>query len=101
MLTLNDIINVSFRKSRLSGYNTEDVDNFIDQVKESYDELQKKNIELKEEMEKQNAEKEQLLKKLEVLAGKIEDYRQEEDEIKNALVSAQKLGDASIREARN
>ena len=101
MLTLNDIINVSFRKSRLSGYNTEDVDNFIDQVKESYDELQKKNIELKEEMEKQNAEKEQLLKKLEVLAGKIEDYRQEEDEIKNALVSAQKLGDASIREARH
>ena len=101
MLTLNDIINVSFRKSRLSGYNTEDVDNFIDQVKESYDELQKKNIELKEEVEKQNAEKEQLLKKLEVLAGKIEDYRQEEDEIKNALVSAQKLGDASIREARH
>lgn len=101
MLTLNDIINVSFRKSRLSGYNTEDVDNFIDQVKESYDELMKKNIELKEEMEKQNAEKEQLLKKLEVLAGKIEDYRQEEDEIKNALVSAQKLGDASIREARH
>ena len=101
MLTLNDIINVSFRKSRFSGYNTEDVDNFIDQVKESYDELLKKNIELKEEMEKQNAEKEQLLKKLEVLAGKIEDYRQEEDEIKNALVSAQKLGDASIREARH
>lgn len=101
MLTLNDIINVSFRKSRFSGYNTEDVDNFIDQVKESYDELLKKNIELKEEMEKQNAEKEQLLKKLDVLAGKIEDYRQEEDEIKNALVSAQKLGDASIREARH
>ena len=74
-----------FGKSRFSGYNTEDVDNFIDQVKESYDELLKKNIELKEEMEKQNAEKEQLLKKLEVLAGKIEDYRQEEDEIKMPL----------------
>ena len=55
MLTLNDIINVSFRKSRLSGYNTEDVDNFIDQVKESYDELMKKNIELKEEMEKRGS----------------------------------------------
>lgn len=101
MLTLNDIINVSFRKSRFSGYNTEDVDNFIDQVKESYDEMLKKNIELTEEMERQNAEKEQLLKKLDILAGKIEDYRQEEDEIKNALVSAQKLGDASIREARH
>lgn len=101
MLTLNDIINVSFRKSRFSGYNTEDVDHFLDQVKESYDELLKKNIDLKEEMEKQNEEKEQLLKKLEVLAGRIEAYRQEEDEIKNALVSAQKLGDASVREARH
>lgn len=101
MLTLNDIINVSFRKSRFSGYNTEDVDHFIDQVKEAYDELIKKNIGQTEEMEKQAAEKEQLLKKLDVLAGKIEDYRREEDEIKNALVSAQKLGDASIREARH
>ncbi|HIU32000.1 MAG TPA: DivIVA domain-containing protein, partial [Candidatus Caccousia avistercoris] len=36
-----------------------------------------------------------------ILAEKIEDYRSEEDEIKNALVSAQKLGDASVREARH
>ena len=34
MLTLNDIINVSFRKSNFSGYRTEDVDEFIDEVKE-------------------------------------------------------------------
>ena len=53
MLTLNDIINVSFRKSRLSGYNTEDVDNFIDQVKASYDELMKKSAIYREVYESQ------------------------------------------------
>jgi len=101
MLTLNDIINASFRKSNFSGYRTEDVDNFIDQVKDSYDLLIKKNVEQKEANESLVADMGQLQKKLEVLAGKIEEYRTEEDEIKNALVSAQKLGDASVREARH
>lgn len=101
MLTLNDIINASFRKSNFSGYRTEDVDNFIDEVKDSYDALIKKNVEQKEANESLTEEISQLQKKLEVLAGKIEEYRNEEDEIKNALVSAQKLGDASIREARH
>ena len=45
MLTLNDIINVSFRKANFSGYRPEDVDNFIDRVKESYEALIKKGVE--------------------------------------------------------
>ena len=101
MLTLNDIINVNFRKMKFSGYNTEDVDAFIDQVESSYDALIKKSIEQKEKNEALAAENAELLKKLEVLADRIEEYRKEEDQIKSALVSAQKLGDASIREARH
>jgi cell division initiation protein len=101
MLTLNDIINASFRKSNFSGYRTEDVDNFLDEVKDSYDLLIKKNVEQKEANESLTEQNNQLQKKLEVLAAKIEEYRTEEDEIKNALVSAQKLGDASVREARH
>ncbi|MDF2632388.1 MAG: DivIVA protein [Caproiciproducens sp.] len=101
MLSMNDIINASFRKSGFSGYRTDDVDQFIDQVKESYDVLIKKGIEQKEEYEKLKSENDQLLEKLKILAAKVEDYRVEEDEIKNALVSAQKLGDASIRESRH
>lgn len=101
MLSLNDVINASFRKSGFSGYRTDDVDQFIDEVKESYDMLIKKNIEQKEEYEKLKKENEQLLDKLKILADKIEDYRAEEEDIKNALVSAQKLGDASIRESRH
>jgi cell division initiation protein len=101
MLSMNDIINASFRKSGFSGYRTDDVDQFIDQVKESYDVLIKKGIDQKEEYEKLKSENDQLLEKLKILAAKVENYRVEEDEIKNALVSAQKLGDASIRESRH
>ena len=82
MLTLNDIINVSFRKSNFSGYRTEDVDVFIDQVKDSYDQLLKKTMEQTEAYETLANEKKELEKKLSVLAEKIEDYRQEESEIK-------------------
>lgn len=101
MLTLNDIINVSFRKANFSGYRPEDVDNFIDRVKESYEALIKKGVEQKEELDRAQKENEQLQKKVELLQQKVEEYRNEEDEIKNALVSAQKLGEASVREARH
>lgn len=101
MLTLNDIINASFRKSSFSGYRPEDVDAFLDLVKESYEQLIKKNIEQKDTITSLKAENEQMVKKIEVLAERVENYRGEEDEIKNALISAQKLGDASIREARH
>lgn len=101
MLSLNDITNVSFRKAGFSGYRPEDVDAFIDQVRDTVEELTQKSLAQREEMERIEEEKRQMQKKIELLAGKIEDYRSEEDEIKNALVSAQKLGDASIREARH
>ena len=101
MLSMNDIINASFRKSGFSGYRTDDVDQFIDQVKESYDALIKKDLEQKESFERLKSENDQLVEKIKILAAKVEDYRVEEDEIKNALVSAQKLGDASIRESRH
>lgn len=102
MLTLNDIINANFRKSGFSsGYKPEDVDAFLDKVKESYEQLLKTNIQQKETIASLEAENEQLVKKLDVLAQRVESYREDEDVIKNALISAQKLGEASIREARH
>ena len=101
MLTLNDIINVSFRKSNFSGYKPEDVDAFLDLVKESYEQLIKKNMEQKEAIIRLQKENDEMVKKIEVLAQSVESYREEEDGIKNALLSAQKLGDASVREARH
>ena len=101
MLSLNDITNVSFRKAGFSGYRTDDVDTFIDQVRDTVEELIQKNQALRDEVAKEKEQNSQMQKKVEILAAKIEEYRSEEDEIKNALVSAQKLGDASIREARH
>ena len=101
MLTLNDIINASFRKSGFSGYRTEDVDGFIDRVRESYDELLKRGTQQDEEIDKLKAENQQMTEKVKILADKVEEYRSQEDEIKNALISAQKLGDSSVREARH
>lgn len=101
MLTLNDIINVSFRKSNFSGYRSEDVDDFIDEVKDSYDLLIKKNMEQKETNDILLAENTRLKKQNEELSAHIESYQKDEDEIKNALISAQKLSEASIREARH
>lgn len=104
MLSLNDIINVSFRKvGALSGkgYNADDVDNFIERVRESYEELSKKTIDQGEKIEKLETEKRKSDEKIKILAEKAEEYRAQEDEIKDALISAQKLGDASVREARH
>ena len=85
MLTINDIINASFNKSNFGGYKTEDVDIFIDEVKESYELLIKKNIEQKEANESLAEENRKLAKKIDLLAKKVEEYREEENEIKNAL----------------
>lgn len=101
MLTLNDIINASFRKSGFSGYRTEDVDGFLDRVRESYDELLKRGTQQDEEIDKLKSENQQMTEKVKILADKVEEFRAQEDEIKNALISAQKLGDSSVREARH
>jgi len=87
MLTLNEIRNVNFRKANFGGYRAEDVEAFIDEVQLSYDTLLRENAEL--------------VKKLEVLAAKLEEYQNEEDSIRNALMNAQKVGDASLRDAKH
>ncbi|MBQ6569007.1 MAG: DivIVA domain-containing protein [Clostridia bacterium] len=87
MLSLNEIRNVHFRKSNFNGYKSEDVEAFIDEVQESYDQLLRENAELQ--------------KRVDVLAGKLDEYQHEEDGIRSALINAQKLGDASLRDAKH
>lgn len=107
MLSIKDIQEVSFRKSNFSGYNSDDVDQFIDEVLETVTALAKENTEAKtrttdngsrvSELAAKNAE---LQEKLSILAEKIEAYRADEDGIKDAILSAQRLGNASLREAK-
>ncbi len=52
-----------------------------------------------EAIEQSEAEKEGLYHKLEVLAAKIEEYRAEEDSIKTALITAQKMADRIKKES--
>lgn len=85
MLTPNQIKNHTFQYTR-GGYKASDVDTYLDEITQSY-----------EQMFKENGE---LLSKLELLAKKLEEYREDEDKIKLALITAQKAADSITTEAR-
>ena len=87
MLTIDEIKEISFRRAGKNGYNAADVDEFIDDV-----------VAL---VEQQNAERSDLIRKLDILAKKIEQYRQDEETVRNALITSQKLSDSTIKEAQN
>ena len=84
MLTLDQIKNVTFTKVR-GGYASNEVDDFIDQCVDTVAGL----------IEERNTSN----KKLEVLADKLVEYRNEEDSIRSVLVNAQRLADSTVREA--
>lgn len=85
MLTAGDIAAKRFEKS-IGGYRVEEVDSFIRQMSEEFGRL--------------THEKEDLEHKLEVLAEKLIEYREDEESLRTALLGAQKLGDSVIRESR-
>lgn len=87
MVTPNELRNVTFGKSAMGGYKVSDVDEFLDTLTVEYEKLYNENIEL--------------MKKMEVLAGKIEEYKSNEDNINAALLSAQKTGDSILRECKH
>lgn len=87
MLTIDEIKNVSFRKASFSGgYRAEDVDEFIDEVIASFEQLKK--------------EKTNLVHKIDRLATRLEEYRADEETVRNALLTSQKMSDACIKEAK-
>ena len=87
MLTIEEIKNIAFRKAGMGGYRPADVDEFIDDVIET--------------IEKMKAEKADLLKKMDILATKIEQYRDDEETVRNALLSSQKIADQALKEAND
>ena len=64
MISIEDAKNVEFKKS-VRGYNAEDVNNFVDEVVAT--------------LEQNKKEKVELVKKLDILAKRIEQYRQDEE----------------------
>lgn len=85
MISSQEIRTVTFDKA-MRGYRTEDVDAFLQQVAQ--------------EMEQLQAEKEDKEKKLYILAQKVEEYRKDEDNLKTALLNAQRMGENVIKEAK-
>ena len=115
MLTVKEINEVSFGKAGFSGYKPEDVDNFIDEVAASFEQLEKerdaaqsqlqelaqKNAALQAKAEDLGAKNADLQKKLSILAQKIESYREDEDGIKEAIISAQRMGKQEVQQAKD
>lgn len=86
MLTPDKIREKSFQTTGRGSYRAEDVDNFLSEVTASY-----------EQMFKENGD---LIKKITLLAKKIEEYRADEESLKMALLNAQKLADKIVAEAK-
>lgn len=76
MLSPVDIQNKEFKKAKMGGYNIAEVNEFLDEVLEGYQQLTKENYELKD--------------KLNMLNENIQYYRTMEATIQNALVLAEK-----------
>jgi DivIVA domain-containing protein len=70
----------------LRGYKTEEVEEFRKEISINFSRLQKENEELE--------------KKLGVLADKIREYREDEDTLKDALLGAQRQGNALIADSK-
>lgn len=85
MISAQEIRTVTFDKT-MRGYRAEDVDAFLQQVAQDM-----------EQLAADNADKE---KKLYILAEKVEEYRRDEDNLKTALLNAQRMGENVIREAK-
>ncbi len=86
MYTANDIRNVEFTKN-MGGYKINEVEAFVDSCADTVEAL--------------TSEKEELNKKLAILADKLVEYRRDEDSIRSALLSAQRMGDSVVREAND
>lgn len=85
MKTPQEIEQISFGKATFGGYNMDDVDAFLEPMIEDYITLYKENGLLKSKMK--------------VLVSKLEEYRNSEDNMKDAIVNAQKTCDMMVKDA--
>ena len=87
MFTPQQIEEVFFRDASFNGYNKRDVDQFLEPLTEDYITLYKENALLKSKMR--------------ILVSKLEEYRNTEASMKDAIVNAQKTCDLMVKEAES
>ena len=85
MISANDLREVKFQHED-DGFNIAEVESVIEQASDTIAAYEKENKEL--------------YRKLEALASKIEEYRRDEDSIKSALITAQKMSDTIEADAK-
>lgn len=86
MLTPTNIKNHHFQNLGRGFYKTSEVDDYMHEVYTSYSLVFRENKEL--------------IRKLNILASKIEEYRDDEENIKNAIINARHMASKLIDEAR-
>ncbi len=98
-MTSEDIRNVTFEQVK-KGYRVEDVDDFLQQVARTMDELGAAHnaavAERDQAVETASASESKMM----ILAEKVEEYRGQEDTLKNALINAQRMGETVVHEAK-
>ena len=85
MLTPQEVSERAFQKTRFSGYNMDQVDEFLDILTGDYSALYNENAVLKNKMK--------------VLVDKVEEYRATEEAMRKALLAAQRMADDLVKEA--
>lgn len=85
-MTGKEIMQEEFEKSGMRGYRADQVDAFLQKVADQVD--------------SQAREISDLTYKIQILAEKIEEYKADEGNIRDALLSAQKLGASIVNEAK-
>lgn len=86
MMNPNDIAGKRFEKGMGRTYRSDEVDKFLTQVADDMNDL--------------IADKRESDQKLQVLASKVEEYKNDEESMRSALLGAQKLGDSVVRNSR-
>lgn len=87
MFTPQQIEEISFKKATFGGYDMQAVDEFLEPLTQDYITLYKENALLKSKMR--------------VLVGKLEEYRENEAAMKEAMAEAQRTCDRMVREAES
>ena len=85
MITPQEIEQISFSRATFGGYDIHSVDAFLEPLTDDYITLYKENALLKSKMK--------------VLVSKLEEYRNNEASMKDAIVNAQKTCDMMVKEA--
>lgn len=75
-----------FNKGKLFGYHPDEVDSFLDTISRTLQDLESQNHTLEQRIQELNE--------------RLQQYQEDEESLRSALVGAQKLGDSMVREAR-